>query len=115
MGNVLGAQAHFSTVQQSFSSSSGPKKQTCSISKSVFEKKFPWEARKLTPAKMVRFLSQVQTRLIHYQQGCHRSGMKNKDNSNKIRQVNVFSHQSCFVKRCAPSSDYVVRFTAALV
>jgi len=31
--DVLGAQAHFVTTQQSFSSSFGPKKQTCDILK----------------------------------------------------------------------------------
>ena len=34
--NVLGAQAHFSTTQQLFLSSSEPKKTTCGISKYIF-------------------------------------------------------------------------------
>ena len=37
--DVLGAQAHFSTIQQTFSSSSDPKKLTCSILKYLLLKK----------------------------------------------------------------------------
>ena len=59
--NVSGAQAHFSTTQQIFSSSSDPKKQIC-ISNLLFfffsETDFPWEVHKVAPAKMEKFLLQ---------------------------------------------------------
>ena len=55
--DVLGAQAHFSTTQQSFSSSSDMKKQTCGISTYISfsrNKNFLWEARKVTPPNMIK-------------------------------------------------------------
>jgi len=63
--DILGAQAHFSTTQKLYSSSSDLKNTICRISKYIpFQKETyspyrMWEVRKVPQAKMAKFPLQV--------------------------------------------------------